>query len=114
MTDDGLGAHTGERRATKVAAVIYALNRMLEFGHLSYVPIPGPQVEVRSVYLHRVGPRAKCTCADQLENWLIFVVSIRSAGRRILPASELLSDLDNEPQYARAGRSAETRRRYVR
>ena len=36
---DKLRAHTDERRATKVAVAVYALNRMLDLGRPSYVRI---------------------------------------------------------------------------
>jgi len=36
---DELRAHKDERRATEVAVVVHALNRMLELGRPSYVQV---------------------------------------------------------------------------
>ena len=39
VIDDELRAHTDERRATEVAVAVHALNRRLELGRPSYVPV---------------------------------------------------------------------------
>ena len=39
MVGDALRAHTDERRVTKVAVAVHALNRMLELGHPSYARV---------------------------------------------------------------------------
>ena len=36
---DEVRAHTDERRASKVAVTVHALNRMLDLGHPSYVRV---------------------------------------------------------------------------
>ncbi len=39
VIDDELRAHPDERRATEVAVAVHALNRRLELGRPSYVPV---------------------------------------------------------------------------